>query len=71
MSVSLAVVGAGLRGRQYAELAVETGGARVVAVAEPVAQRREQMARRYGLTPDAVFDDWAALAAAPKLADAV
>jgi predicted dehydrogenase len=71
MSVSLAVVGAGLRGRQYAELAVETGGAEVVAVAEPLAERRELLARRYDLTPDTVFDDWAALAAGPKLADAV
>jgi predicted dehydrogenase len=71
MPVKLAVVGAGLRGRQYADLAVESGGAEVVAVAEPAAARRELMARRYGLTPDALFDDWAALAAQPRLADAV
>jgi len=71
MPVRLAVVGAGLRGRQYAELAVESGGAEVVAVAEPAAARRELMARRYGLTPDGVFDGWEALVAGPRRADAV
>lgn len=69
MSVSLAVVGAGNRGSQYATLAVGGGRARVVAVAEPLAVRRESFARAHGV--GAVFDDWAALAAAPKLADAV
>ncbi|MCW6004226.1 Gfo/Idh/MocA family oxidoreductase [Micromonospora sp. CPCC 205371] len=68
--VSLAVVGAGLRGQQYAELAVASGLATVVAVADPSPARRAALARTYGLGPDAVFDDWAALAARPKLADA-
>jgi predicted dehydrogenase len=65
------VVGAGSRGRQYASLAVESGRARVVAVAEPSAARRESAAREYGVPADAVFEDWVALAAAPRLADAV
>lgn len=69
--VALAVVGAGNRGRQYAELAVRTGRARVVAVAEPVAARREAFRVTHGLPADAVFDDWAALAAGPRRADAV
>jgi predicted dehydrogenase len=69
--VTLAIVGAGNRGRQYASLAVATGRARVVAVAEPSAARRDAMAEQYSLPVDAVFDDWAALAAAPRLADAV
>lgn len=68
--VTLAVVGAGLRGQQYAELAVASGRARVVAVADPSPARRAAVARAYGLGPDAVFDDWAALAARPRLADA-
>ena len=46
--VTLAVVGAGNRGTQYARLAAGTGKARVVAVAEPVAARREAMARAHG-----------------------
>jgi predicted dehydrogenase len=69
--VTLAVVGAGARGRQYAGIAVETGRARVVAVAEPSAARRDAAVREYGVPADAVFDDWRALAAAPRLADAV
>ncbi len=69
MSVTLAVVGAGNRGRQYADLAVRDGRARVVAVAEPLAVRRESFARTHRV--GAVFDDWAALVAGPKLADAV
>ena len=69
--VTLAVVGAGSRGRQYASLAVATGRARVVAVAEPVAARRDAAAREFGVPEDAVFDDWATLAAKPRLADAV
>jgi predicted dehydrogenase len=70
-NVTLAVVGAGVRGQQYAALAVASGRARVVAVAEPVPTRRAVVAERYRLDPDAVFDDWAALAARPRLADAV
>ena len=69
--MTLAVVGAGVRGQQYAALAVASGRARVVAVAEPVSTRRAAVAERYRLDPDAVFDDWAALAARPRLADAV
>jgi predicted dehydrogenase len=69
-TVTLAVVGAGLRGQQYAELAVASGRARVVAVADPSPARRTAMAEAYGLGPDAVFEDWAALAARPRMADA-
>jgi predicted dehydrogenase len=69
--VTLAVVGAGNRGQQYARLAAGTGKARVVAVAEPLAARREVVAREYDLPADAVFEDWTALAARPRLADAV
>jgi predicted dehydrogenase len=69
--VTLAVVGAGNRGRQYASLAVRRGQARVVAVAEPLAVRREAFARTHDLPAGAVFDDWRALAERPRLADAV
>ncbi len=68
-AVTLAIVGAGLRGQAYARLAVK-GGARVVAVAEPDPRRRRRAAAEFGIPPDRVFDDWAALAAAGRLADA-
>jgi predicted dehydrogenase len=67
--VTIAVVGAGNRGQQYARLAVAGGRGRVVAVAEPVPARRELMASEYGLPPEAVFDDWRALAHSGRLAD--
>lgn len=67
--VTIAVVGAGSRGQQYARLAAQSGRGRVVAVAEPVPARRERMAREHGLAPEAVFDDWTALARAGRLAE--
>ncbi|MCF6472050.1 Gfo/Idh/MocA family oxidoreductase [Nonomuraea sp. MG754425] len=63
--VTIAVVGAGSRGTSYAGHAVESGRARVVAVADPLDSRR-------GRFPDAVpYADWRELAALPRQADAV
>ncbi|TYB61474.1 Gfo/Idh/MocA family oxidoreductase [Nonomuraea sp. PA05] len=63
--VTLAVVGAGSRGTSYARHAVETGRARVVAVADPLAGRRDRF-------PEAApYADWRDLAALPRQADAV
>ena len=69
--VTLAVVGAGNRGRQYADLAVASGRARVTAVADRLPERRDAAARAYGIGPDGVFGDWADLVARPRMADAV
>ena len=69
-AVTLALVGAGLRGQAYARHAVEAGGARVVAVAEPDRQRREAAAREFGIPPEHVFEGWATLTNSPRLADA-
>ncbi|MBN6053083.1 Gfo/Idh/MocA family oxidoreductase [Nonomuraea sp. RK-328] len=63
--VTLAVVGAGSRGATYARHAVETGQARVVAVADPVPGRRDRF-------PGAAsYADWRELAALPRQADAL
>ncbi|MEV0384269.1 Gfo/Idh/MocA family oxidoreductase [Nonomuraea sp. NPDC050643] len=63
--VTLAVVGAGSRGTSYARHAVESGQARVVAVADPLDGRR-------GRFPEATpYADWRELAALPRQADAV
>ncbi|SEF55783.1 Oxidoreductase family, C-terminal alpha/beta domain [Nonomuraea solani] len=63
--VTLAVVGAGSRGTSYARHAVETGQARVVAVADPLDVRRDRF-------PEAAqYADWRELAALPRQADAV
>ncbi|MFD1935684.1 Gfo/Idh/MocA family protein [Nonomuraea mangrovi] len=63
--VTLAVVGAGSRGTSYARHAIASGRAEVVAVADPLAVRRDRF-------PEATpYTDWRALAALPRQADAV
>ncbi|MET8006829.1 Gfo/Idh/MocA family protein [Nonomuraea glycinis] len=63
--VTLAVVGVGSRGTGYARHAVESGRARVVAVADPDASRRARFADA------APYQDWRELAALDRQADAV
>lgn len=67
---TLAIIGAGSRGRSYARLA-QAEGARVVAVAEPDPLRRERLAAEHGIAPDHVFPGWEELLAHGRLADAV
>lgn len=67
---TVALVGAGARGAHYARL-LARAGARVVAVAEPDEQRRERIRHEHRIGDDLAFDDWVALAARPKAADAV
>ncbi len=69
--VTLAVVGAGLRGIVYSEATVASGRGRVVAVAEPDPVRRARFAQRFGVPADQCFADWTDLAAAGRVADAV
>lgn len=68
--VTLALVGAGLRGLSYARRAHDTGEGRVVAVAEPDPGRRAAAAREFAVPADRVYTDWTELAAAGPLADA-
>jgi predicted dehydrogenase len=65
--VTIAVIGAGLRGQTYARLAEATGMGRVVAVAEPDHARRAAFAAAH--RPDAVFTGWDELAGKGRLAD--
>ncbi|MCY1137264.1 Gfo/Idh/MocA family oxidoreductase [Actinoplanes sp. Pm04-4] len=65
----MALVGAGLRGREYTKHATASGLARVVAVAEPDADRRSLIASTYDIAPSSVFTTWEDLAAAGRLAD--
>lgn len=67
---TLAIVGAGARGRSYARLA-HAEGARVVAVAEPDPHRRARLAAEYDIAPDLVFTGWQELMATDRVADAV
>src|SRR2546430_10887580 len=70
--VTIAVVGTGSRGRTFSSCAERyPDGARVVAVADPRAERRDVLADRLGVAKDWRFDDWRELAAQGRLADAV
>ena len=69
--VTLAVIGAGLRGAGYARLAARTGRARIVAVAEPDPVRRAAFAAEHGLDDALVFERWEDLVERSQLADAV
>ncbi|MEV0588124.1 Gfo/Idh/MocA family oxidoreductase [Nonomuraea sp. NPDC050310] len=67
--VSLAIVGAGDRGTGYARWALaHPEQARIVAVADPVADRARPLAEASGAR---VFADWRELVAAGRIADAV
>jgi predicted dehydrogenase len=68
--VTLALVGAGLRGQTYARHAVAGGNARIVAVAEADPGRRAAVAAEFGVPADRVYPDWAGLAGAGRIADA-
>lgn len=70
-SKSIAIVGAGGRGREFARMFAANPKARVGAVAEPRADYRQQMALQYGVPNECVFPDWRALVAARPRVDAV
>jgi predicted dehydrogenase len=70
--VTLAVVGAGNRGRAHGGWALtQPDRAQVVAVAEPRAVHRGRFASRHGIPVGAAFTSWQELAARGRLADAV
>lgn len=68
--VTLALVGAGIRGQSYARHAVASGAGRLVAVAEPDPGRRAAAAREFGIPGTRVYAGWAEMAADGRLADA-
>jgi len=70
--VTLAVLGAGARGSTFSGFAEQfPDRARVVAVADPRADRRDALADRHKVAADGRFADWRELAAQSRLADAV
>ena len=69
--VGLLIAGAGSRGSTYAGWAARhPDRARVVAVAEPRADRREALAGAHGIPPERRFASWQEAAAAGRVADA-
>jgi predicted dehydrogenase len=70
--VTIAVVGAGMRGETYSRFALENPGrAKVVAVAEPREFQRESLAKTHNVPASNVFCSWESFATAPRMADAV
>jgi predicted dehydrogenase len=68
----IAILGFGQRGSMFADLARQREGlAQVVAVAEPMAQRRADAVRTFGLPASAVFADWRDFTAQKRAVDAV
>ncbi|GAA2312601.1 Gfo/Idh/MocA family oxidoreductase [Actinomadura luteofluorescens] len=68
---TIAVAGAGLRGRGYAARIREAGAGRIVAVAEPDPARRARFAAEHGLAPERTFPGWREMAARGRPADGV
>jgi predicted dehydrogenase len=70
--VTLALLGAGARGDIYGAFAREfPQRSQVVAIADPRADRRDQLAGQLGVGAGGRFGDWRELAAQRRLADAV
>ena len=68
--LTVALIGAGSRGRTYTDIMAQMGGKfRVVAVAEPVDSRRNYIKQTHGLSEDMCFTHWKDLLDAGKLAD--
>lgn len=68
--IELVLAGAGQRGRDiFSRHVLESRGRlRLVSVADPVAARRDLVARDHGIPPEDRFEDWRALFAAPRRA---
>lgn len=66
------VVGAGARGRRYAELAADMGEEfEIVGVAEPITSRRLYLQDRCSIPAENCYDTWEPLLERPKFADLV
>ncbi len=70
--VTLALIGAGGRGKTYTDFAVNNPDKfKVVAVAEPVDVKREYMAKLHGIKEDMCFKSWQDMLTKPGIADIV
>ncbi len=70
--ITLALIGAGQRGRGYANYALQyPDQAQFVAVAEPGQERRARFQRLHSIPDERCFTSWQELLAQPQLADAV
>jgi len=69
--VTFAILACGSRGEGFARWIEEhPGQATVVAVADPVRERRDRVGDRHGVPAELRFNDWESLLSRPRLADA-
>lgn len=67
----LILIGAGMRGIRYTDIAAQMGDDfKVVAVAEPIDDRRNYIKKRHGIPDDMCFTSWEPLLALGRIADA-
>ena len=64
------LIGAGLRGNTYTKIGQEIDLFDVVAIAEPIKERREFVAARHGVAKENTYESWEELIARGKIADA-
>ncbi|MFI3258405.1 MAG: Gfo/Idh/MocA family oxidoreductase [Spirochaetales bacterium] len=69
--ITAVLIGAGQRGTYaYCEYGLEhKDELKIIAVAEPIRERREYFAKRHDISADMVFDDWEKLLEKGKIAD--
>ena len=66
------LIGAGMRGKTYTDMAFAMKEQfEVVAVAEPIENRRRYIQEKHGISDEMCFTSWEPLMAMPKFADAV
>ena len=69
--VTAILIGAGARGQIYAEYAKQhPDELKIVAVADPRADRRRKICDKYGVDENAQYESWAEILAQPQMADA-
>ena len=67
----LIIIGGGSRGRTYGERAMAMDGKfEIVAIAEPIKERREFLAKRFGVPEAMTFESWEPIIEMGKIADA-
>ena len=68
--ITAVVVGAGLRGQNYANFALDfPSRLKIVGVAEPQKHRREKLQKLHNIADEYALDDWSKLSALDKIAD--
>ena len=65
----LILIGGGNRGNSYTRIGKELGKFELVAIAEPLVQRREYIANLHGIPKEMCFESWEPLIALGKIAD--